>query len=111
MDKGNCKPIKRLAPGVPIAFEASSHHPLPLNILASASFSYQFEGEASSYASVFRKLRPRFVRIYPIQRFHKKTILDKVKQFLVEETKFVTDNREQLKLNPFYHEKFHLFDN
>ncbi|NET35134.1 MAG: hypothetical protein F6K19_24425 [Cyanothece sp. SIO1E1] len=106
----NCpfKPIKRLGPAVPIAFETYGHNPLPSQVTGVASFSCQFKDGALPYCSVFRQLLPRFVRLYSIPQLHQEQILGKVKQLLVEEAQFVAQHREQLKQVPFYREKFNL---
>ncbi|MEL6381012.1 MAG: hypothetical protein AAFQ89_00780 [Cyanobacteria bacterium J06626_18] len=104
------KPVKRLGPGVPLAFETRSRKSLPKAISAAATFSYQHPEMANPYGSVFRNLSPAFVRIYPIQNLNRKSLLAKAKQLLVEKVQFVAQNREHLKQIPFYREKFNLAD-
>ena len=104
------KPIKRLGPALPVAFETRSRNSLPLPVASMARFSCRFKGEATSYCSVFRKLSPMFVRIYPIQHWQRKQILKRVKQLLIEEAEFVAHHGEQLKHVPFYRDGFNLTD-
>lgn len=104
------KPIKRLGPGVPLAFETRSRKSLPKAVSVAATFSCQHPEMATPYCSVFRNLSPAFVRIYPIQNLNRKSLLDKAKQLLVEKAQFVAQNREHLKQIPFYREKFNLAD-
>ncbi|NET37063.1 MAG: hypothetical protein F6K19_34400 [Cyanothece sp. SIO1E1] len=102
------KPIKRLGPAVPIAFETRSRTPLPSQVIGTANFSCQVKNETLPYCSVFRQMLPRFVRLYPNQQLQREQILSKVEQMLTEESQFVAKYREQLKQVPFYREKFNL---
>ena len=104
------KPIKRLGPAVPIAFETHSRKPLPKPIADLATFSCQAPDTATPYCSVFRHLAPTFVRIYPIHNSHRQSLLDKAKQLLIEKAQFVAKNRDHLKQVPFYRENFNLAD-
>ena len=102
------KPLKRLGPGVPLAFEAHSRKSLPGVVTAAAVFSCHYPHTATSYCSVFRNLSPVFVRIYPMQNARRQSLLAKAKQLLVEKAQFVAQNREHLQQSPFYREKLNL---
>lgn len=102
------KPIKRLGPAVPIAFETRSHRPLPALLADNASFACRLKDEAAPYCSVFRNVLPRFVRRYTLKSQHPHQIQRIVQQLLREETQFVQQNREHLQHVPFYREQFDL---
>ena len=104
------KPIKRLGPAVPIAFETRSHHPLPALLADNASFSCRLQDEAAPYCTVFRDVLPRFVRRYTLKSQHPEQIQRIVQQLLQEEAQFIQQNREHLKHVPFYREQFDLGD-
>ncbi|MEM9004391.1 MAG: hypothetical protein AAGE59_12815 [Cyanobacteria bacterium P01_F01_bin.86] len=104
------KPIKRLGPAIPLAFETRSRKSLPQAVTNAATFSCQQPDTATPYCSVFRNLSPVFVRIYPIKTSHRQSLVAKTQQLLVEKARFVAQNREHLKQIPFYREKFNLAD-
>ena len=104
------KPIKRLGPAVPIAFETRSHHPLPELLVENARFSCRLKGEAASYCAVFRNVSPRFVRRFTLKSQQPEQIQHVVQQLLREEARFIQQNREHLKHVPFYREQFDLGD-
>ncbi|MGF1521509.1 MAG: hypothetical protein ACFBSF_04220 [Leptolyngbyaceae cyanobacterium] len=107
---GLFRPIKRLGPAVPLAFETRSCKPLPKSVMDANTFSCQYPESATPYCSVFRNLAPVFVRIYPAPNLHRKFLVDKAQQLLTEKAQFVAQNREHLKQIPFYREKFNLAD-
>ncbi len=60
--------------GFSVSFEVNSWRTLPGQIAEQATLTYQFEDEKNSYYSLFRDLKPQFVRIYPfksLQQFSK----------------------------------------
>ncbi|MGF1459210.1 MAG: hypothetical protein ACFBSG_09305 [Leptolyngbyaceae cyanobacterium] len=103
-----CQPIKRLGPAVPLRFEIQSTRALPAAINQQAAFAYQFREPPLTYHSIFHRVQPRFVRIYPMGSLRSQHILSQTRQFLSEEAQFIQQNREQLKNVPFYREKFNL---
>ena len=64
------KVSKRLSPGLPVSFELISYKILPRAIAGLALFQYQLQNEVVQFPSVFRQLKPNFVRIYPFQSVH-----------------------------------------
>ncbi|OKH19191.1 hypothetical protein [[Limnothrix rosea] IAM M-220] len=64
----------RLEYGFTVSFEVNSWRTLPEAIAEQAILTYRFEDEKNSYYSLFRDLKPQFVRIYPfksLQQFSK----------------------------------------
>ncbi|NER78567.1 MAG: hypothetical protein F6K42_03120 [Leptolyngbya sp. SIO1D8] len=100
------KPIRRLAPSIPIAFEARSAQPLPTQVSTQATFACSIPGISLPYNTVFRQSIPRFVRVYPFQE--NDSPLDKVGQMLIDEATFISQNHEKLKQIPFYQKNFGL---
>lgn len=104
------KPIKRLAPAVPVSFEIRSRRLLPYRVSMDAKFCYQFRDEPWVHYAVFRNVLPKFVRMYSVQSSHRRQVILKARQLLIDEAEFVAKNRDQLKKVPFYREKFNLDD-
>ena len=93
----------RLGPGIPLDFELQNHQPLPAKMTQAAKFACNY-GE--TYFSVFRSIRPRFVRIYPFTS--RLSLPHAVRQLLAAERAFVAEHRDRLQQVPFYCESFDL---
>ncbi|MBE9031012.1 hypothetical protein IQ266_14855 [filamentous cyanobacterium LEGE 11480] len=96
---------RRLGPAIPINFEASSERSLPKRVSNQAAFTYEMPDE-SIPRTIFRAVTPRFVRVYDF--WPTLELSEIVTQMLIEEQRFITENREQLKLEPFYQAQFNL---
>ena len=106
MDSSPFKITPRLSAGIPISFEMSAHHPFSEAIAAKALFRYQFEQEPGFYYALFKDIKPRFVRIYPLQS---SSPLEKLaEQFLHDEDTFIQRHQAQLMTVDFYREQFNL---
>lgn len=105
-DTSPFKPIQRLSAAIPISFEVHTRQSLPQQITQHAMLTCQLQGEAHPYHSIFRKITPRFVRIYPFLGIHH--LIFAVNQFLAEETIFITQHSHCLKQVPFYQHYFNL---
>ncbi|MEO1210605.1 MAG: hypothetical protein AAFX78_13795 [Cyanobacteria bacterium J06638_20] len=97
---------KRLAPSVPISFEAQSRYPLPITILDGALMACELPNTPTPFRTLFRNIVPRFVRIYPFDI--RMSLLANVRQMKMDEAEFIAQNREQLKGLPFYQDYFDL---
>ncbi|AFY39179.1 hypothetical protein Lepto7376_2927 [[Leptolyngbya] sp. PCC 7376] len=62
--------IPQLTPDNTVSFEVNSWRTLPEAIAMQATLTYQFEDEQNSYYSLFRNLKPQFVRVYPFKSVH-----------------------------------------
>lgn len=100
------KPIKRLAPTIPISFNTKATSPLPSQVSSQAAFSCQFTDEVYPMQAIFQNVVPRFVRIYSAKT--NDSILDRVRQMLETEALFISQNYHQLKKVPFYQKTFGL---
>lgn len=100
------KPIHRLSSGVPISFQVRSSCPLTPQIAAQAAFTTQLPETDHPYYAVFRQVKPRFVKIYPFRATMR--LLQDVEQTLVAESRFVSQNQEQLSQVSFYKNAFDL---
>lgn len=105
-ENSSFKPIRRLAPSVPISFEVKSHQPLPEQILSQATFVCKLPNTGYSHHAVFRRKVPRFVRVYPFELGN--SLLEKVAQMLADENVFISQNYERLRQVPFYQDNFGL---
>lgn len=104
------KPIKRLTASIPLSFQLESPCPLPCVLAARGSFAYQFPGEPFPHRAIFRQIVPRFVRIYPFwpSATQNSALLNAVDRMLADEAAFIAKNYEQLRLVPFYRDRFDL---
>ena len=50
-----------------VSFEVNSWRTLPEAIAEQATLTYQFDDEQQSHYSLFRNLKPQFIRIYPFK--------------------------------------------
>ncbi|MEL6853545.1 MAG: hypothetical protein AAFO83_00380 [Cyanobacteria bacterium J06607_13] len=97
---------RRIAPGIPLAFEVSSAQPLPAQICAQAALVCQLPEADFPHRSVFRQRLPRFVKIYAYQS--DESLLDKVDEMLLAMNLFISKNYDRLKKIPFYRDSFGL---
>ncbi|MBE7384742.1 MAG: hypothetical protein F6J95_025425 [Leptolyngbya sp. SIO1E4] len=100
------KPIRRLAPAIPISFEVRSSQTLPTRVLSQAALVCELPETDFPHHTVFRHILPRFVRIYPFEA--NSSVLEKVEQMLVAEDLFISQNYQQLKRVLFYQTSFGL---
>ncbi|MEO1388452.1 MAG: hypothetical protein AAFV85_13920 [Cyanobacteria bacterium J06634_6] len=97
---------RRIAPGVPIAFEVRSAQPLPAQLRAQAAFFCEIPEADFPHHGVFRQKLPRFVKIYAYQADD--SLLNKVRDMLSAMDLFISQNQERLKQIPFYRDNFDL---
>ncbi|MEM9567937.1 MAG: hypothetical protein AAF974_06475 [Cyanobacteria bacterium P01_E01_bin.34] len=95
-----------LGPAVPITFEAVRLKALPASISSEATFVCKLPDEIRPFYSMFRQVKPRFVRVYPFGSA--RSLTDIVQSFLIEEKDFVLQNSSQLRNVPFYRDEFRL---
>ena len=100
------RPLRRLAPAVPLSFEVKSSQTLLSQVTEQAAFVCRFMSTDFPYWTVFRNIAPHFVRIYPFK--HQADLLSNTKQLLVDEAIFIAQNREQLKKVAFFRSRFKL---
>ena len=100
------KPILHFGCAVPVSFEARSERQLPDSVKSEAKFSCQFEYGQDPFCTVFRLIRPRFVRVYPFKGVSE--IISTVGTMLADEQSFLNQNSKYLQNNDFYREQFSL---
>lgn len=98
------KPILHLGSGVPVDFEARSETQLPSEVSSRARLSCQMERSPAPVCTIFRHLRPRFVRVYPFRGMDE--IVKTNQNMLAEEDLFLNQNFSQLQHSAFYREQF-----
>lgn len=98
--------VQRIGPAIPLSFEVKSALPLPALLSAQAAFAFELPNADFSFHSIFRQMRPRFVRIYPFREIA--TLSMQAKQLLSEEALFVTNHCHRLRQVPFYRDCFGL---
>ncbi|MGF1538085.1 MAG: hypothetical protein ACFB4J_16595 [Elainellaceae cyanobacterium] len=98
------KPIRRIAPSIPLSFEALSEFPLAARAASQAIFCCQLSN--SEFLTIFRQIVPRFVKVYPFEG--RDAILEQTKQFLIEEAWFISENYARLRHILFYQQRFKL---
>lgn len=99
-------PIRRLAPAIPISFEVNGSQPLPSQVSALASLSCNVPEAEFPYLSLFHKLCPRFVAVYPFTQGE--SLVAKAKQMEIDKFNFIQHNAHRLKQVPFYKKSFGL---
>lgn len=99
-------PIQRIAPAIPVSFEVKSARPLPGKLYAQATLTCEIPDADFPFFSIFRQVRPRFVKVYPFRKIA--NLSTQVTQLLTDEARFVETNRHQLKQVPFYKAQFEL---
>ncbi|MDJ0706622.1 MAG: hypothetical protein QNJ46_25405 [Leptolyngbyaceae cyanobacterium MO_188.B28] len=103
---GPFKIAPRLGAAIPTSFEVRSERPLPEAISDLSCFSCLVPEEISPYCTVFRKMRPRYVKAFA---FTAPTAMAKtLRQFMQAEEAFVAENRQRLVQVPFYKSSFGL---
>ncbi|MEM1280575.1 MAG: hypothetical protein AAGG53_11295 [Cyanobacteria bacterium P01_H01_bin.152] len=105
---GICPPIQRFGPAIPVGFEVCSDQPLPKAIGQLALFACFGHDARAPYCTVFRKVSPRFTRVYAVSSWQHFRVVDQVRRLLTEESQFIATNREHLRQVPFYRERFGL---
>jgi hypothetical protein len=100
------KPLRRLAPAVPLSFEIQGSHPLPSLITKQATFACELPETDFPYHTIFHNISPHFVRVYPFGA--RTNLMKQVREMLQDEIDFVAQNREQLKQVPFFQTRFDL---
>ncbi|MEM7773226.1 MAG: hypothetical protein AAF327_22310 [Cyanobacteria bacterium P01_A01_bin.37] len=100
------EPIRQLTPAIPISFEVNSAQPLPAQVSSQAAFSCNVPESDFPYLTVFHQMKPRFVAIYPLK--NDDSLVDKVTQMAIDETRFIEQNYQHLKHIPFYQDNFGL---
>ena len=103
---GPFKITPRLGVAIPLSFEVRSDHPLPPAITSLSCFSCKFPETISPYYAIFRKMRPRYVKVFPFSGTA--TMPQTLRQFIKAEATFVTENRQNLVQVPFYKSNFGL---
>ena len=105
-DDSPLKPIRRLAPSIPISFQVKSSQPLPNQVSSQSTFACELSNTDFPYRTIFRQIQPRFVRVYPFESNN--SLIDKVEQMLTDEAAFISENYGYLKRVPFYQKHFGL---
>ncbi|MEM1367145.1 MAG: hypothetical protein AAGG02_03845 [Cyanobacteria bacterium P01_H01_bin.15] len=98
--------IRRLGAAVPVSFEVSSAQPLPSQLSTCASFSCTVPDTEFPYLSLFHRMLPRFVAIYPFTLGD--SLVNKAKQMELDMYQFVQQNAHRLQQVPFYKDSFDL---
>ena len=94
----------KISVGCPLSFEVSSDQPLPPVFTDRAVFCYQFNPRVSQHLALFKDVRPRFVRIYPLKTTA--TLVDQIQTFLQEEAHFLAAHQQDFNAQEFYQQHF-----